>query len=60
MAELRSGLFSRHFKGQLRENGIGGVVGDGDIVIVRAWALNGADDQVPNSWCILGDRVRSV
>lgn len=44
VGELRPGLLGGHLKSQLREDGVGIVVSDGNKVVVWPRALDGADD----------------
>lgn len=46
--EVRFRLLGRELEGELGESRGGGVVGEGDVVVLRGRAGDGADDEVAN------------
>ena len=59
-AEVRLRLLRRELEGELGKGRGGGVVGEGDVVVVRGGAGDGANDEVANVGKVLGCRVSGV
>lgn len=53
-AEVRLRLLGRELEGELGEGRGGGVVGEGDVVVLRGGAGDGADDEVADVGEVLG------